>query len=300
MARVLLLVTGAMEEKALARSLKGCFPAHEFVCKPRLDGFTSSRLPPDFAALSETERKLLNVDKFIKTVIGAFAPGGRRDAPKPDFLLAIEDLELLNTDTPENITKTVRDGLHRNLAAWPADGPILDRLTHALKDRCSFHLMAPMTEAYFFSEPAAFIRATAPGPDHLNNFDPTRADAESFIVEDPAYLTPNDLPKKDHRWRRANRRVHPKHYLEYLTDPQLDNNPRYDELTLGCDALKQLAWGPMLTSSPTALRFARSLFTDLAEMLGEPPVDCTLEDIDAGTCHPLTWPPPRDRVLRNL
>ena len=186
------------------------------------------------------------------------------------------------------------------LARWPAKDNAFDRLREDLHSKVSFHLMAPMTEAYFFAEPQAFARATAPGPDHATLFDADRADAESFLVDDPAYLIPSDLPKKDHRWRRANRRVHPKHYLEYLTDPRLDNNPRYDELTLGCEALKQLAWGPMLTSSPTALRFARSLFTDLAEMLGESPEGCSLADIDAGTCHPLTWPPPRNRVLRNL
>jgi hypothetical protein len=300
MALVLLLVTGAMEEKALARSLKGCFPAHDFVCKPQLDGFTSSRLPPDFAALSETARKLLNVDKFLKSMIGAFAPGGRRDAPRPDFLLAIEDLELFNTDSPANITNTVRDGMTRNLQAWPADGPVLKRLTDALKERCSFHLMAPMTEAYFFAEPAAFARATAPGPDHLSKFDPDRTDPELFAIEDADYLTPSDLPKKDHLWRRANRRSHPKHYLEYLTDARLDNNPRYDETTLGRDALADLKWASMLTAYPAALKFARSLFADLTEMLGEAPTGCSLADIDAGECHPLTWPPPRDPVLRNL
>jgi hypothetical protein len=62
MARVLLLVTGAMEEEALARSLQGCFPEHEFVAKPRLDGFTSARLPPDFARLSAMQRLLLNIE----------------------------------------------------------------------------------------------------------------------------------------------------------------------------------------------------------------------------------------------
>lgn len=296
MARVLLLVTGAMEERALARSLAACFPAHEFTCKPRLDGFTSSRLPPDFATLNETERKLLNVDKFIKSIIGAVAPGGRRDIPRPDFVLAIEDLELLNADAPENITRTVRDGMLRNLAAWSADS----RLINAIQTRCSFHLMAPMTEAYFFAEPAAFARATAPGPDRPSKFDPTRTDSESFQADDPDYLTPSDLPKKDHAWRRANRRVHPKHYLEYLTDPQLDNNPRYDETTLGRDALVELRWASMLTAFPTALRFARSLFADLADMLGEAPAGCSLEELDAGDCHPLTWPPPRAPVLRNL
>lgn len=106
------------------------------------------------------------------------------------------------------------------------------------------------------------------------------------MVEDPAYLDPPDVPQKAHRWRRANRRMHPKHYFEYLTDPRLDNNPRYDELTLGCAALDRLEWTTMLTAHPEALQFARSLFIDLADMLGEPPRGCSLTDLDARRARP--------------
>jgi hypothetical protein len=161
--------------------------------------------------------------------------------------------------------------------------------------------MAPMTEAYFFAEPGAFARATRPGPDHPNRFDVEAIDVEAFTVDDEAFLTPPDLPRKDdHRWRRANRRRHPKHYLEYLTDPRLDNHPRYDETTLGSEALGELAWGSMLKRRAAAVRYARSLIADLAEMLACEPVGCSLGDLENRACHPLTWPPPRAPVLRNL
>ena len=79
MARVVLLTTGSMEELAFPRSLARLFPGHDFIARPRMDGFTSSMLPPDYAALRD-KRPLLNIEKFAKTLIGLFA-GGRSDAP---------------------------------------------------------------------------------------------------------------------------------------------------------------------------------------------------------------------------
>src|SRR5262249_53534703 len=43
---IVLLVTGRVEERALARSLARVFPDADIVTQPRIDGFTSSRLPP--------------------------------------------------------------------------------------------------------------------------------------------------------------------------------------------------------------------------------------------------------------
>ncbi len=111
MARVVLITTGAMEELAFPRSLARLFPEHEFVARPRLDGFTSAPLPPDYAQLRE-KRKLLNIEKFAKTLIGQVA-GGRRDEPKADYVIGIEDMELCNAATPENITGAIQSTTSR-------------------------------------------------------------------------------------------------------------------------------------------------------------------------------------------
>lgn len=297
MARVQLITTGVMEERALGKCLQRCFPDHEFVARPRLDGFTSAKLPPDLASMSPTQRLLLNIHKFARALIGTFAPGGREDRQRPDFVLAVEDLELLNADAPERVTRTVRDSVAHNLENWPLAGPTRARLRAALQERCSFHLMAPMTEAYFFADPAALATATAPALDHPNNFAPSSCDIEAFAVDDPAYLTPLSVPPL--RWQTENRRQHPKHYLEYLTDAKLDGGFRYQETSLGARALADLDWAAVLARG-SAARFARSLLADLADMLGSDPLGCSHERLALAGCHPLTWPPPRERILRNI
>lgn len=302
--RVLLITTGVMEERALPASLRRCFPDHEFVPHPRLDGFTSAQLPPDFAGLTATQRLLLNIDKFARALIGAFAPGGRADRTRPDLVFAFEDIELVNADAPGRITRTLRDAVARNLAAWPLDGTARSRVSDALRERCSFHLMSPMTEAHFFADPAALARATDPGPDHPCRFDPTACDIEAFVVDDERYLADPIAPDPRPAWRKDGRRRHPKHYLEFLTDPQLDGRFRYHETSLGGQALAELDWPRILSRTdardPPAARFARSLFTDLSEALAASPRGCTDADLEPRDCHPLTWPPPRDHVLRNL
>ena len=79
MARVQLITTGVMEERALGRSLQRLFPEHELVSRPHLDGFTSARLPPT----PPLARVPLNLDKLASTLVGVFDPGNRRDRPAP-------------------------------------------------------------------------------------------------------------------------------------------------------------------------------------------------------------------------
>jgi hypothetical protein len=292
MARVQLITTGLMEERALGTSLQLLFPDHEFICKPHLDGFTSAPLPP---TRSNTVRASLNIDKFASTLIGIFDPGNRKDRPRPDFVVAVEDVELCNADDPARITAALRDALDRQLAQWPGGARSLTNLRGSLSDCVSFHLMAPMTEALFFGDENAFIRATAPAPDQPNQFDDAACDVEAFSVVDPHYLgAPVEAPC---RWRTADgRQGHPKRYLIYLTDP--GTGGRYRESEHGVHALAGLAWRTV-TRHPNWTRFARSLLADLVDMLGAPNEEFAAA-LAEGVTHPRTWPPPRDRVLRNL
>jgi hypothetical protein len=290
MARVQLITTGAMEERALGNSLRGLFPEHDFVSRPHLDGFTSARLPPT----PPLARVPLNLDKLATTLIGVFDPGNRRDRPRPDFVVAVEDVELANADDPARITAALRETLSRRLKAWPANAGTLDRLREELQSKVSFHLMAPMTEAYFFADVAAFARATAPELFRPNRFDPD-TDVEGFRVEDPDYLGPPADPTS--RWcTETGRQGHPKRYLIYLTEASAGGC--YRETEHGVRALTGLDW-PHVTRRAEHTRFARSLLADLTDMLGTP-IQATPASIAEGKTHPLTWPPPRDRVLRNL
>lgn len=300
MASVVLVVTGKMEAMALHDSLGRIFPEHRFHVWPRVDGFTSTRLPPADGPLSERHRT--RVATFATTLIARLR-GGRKDAPRADFVLGIEDLELCNAEQPEHVVAALRHAVAESLATW--DGPAARRLPDEVRERCSFHVMAPMTEAYFFADPAALARATAPGPSRPNQFDSRVCDVEQFLVSDADYQTPPTLPKAArgaNDWRCDDRARHPKHYLEFLTDPQLSGRGRYDETRHGCDALRELDWPALASEARTrpAARFARSLLADLVDMLGVPSHHPGLQTLSLAACHPLTWPPPGHQVLRNL
>jgi len=291
MARVQLITTGVMEERALGKSLRRLFPDHEFVSWPRLDGFTSARLPPAPPLPSGVR---LNLDKFVANLIGAFDPGNRRDRSRPDFVVAVEDVELANADDPARITASLRDALQRRFDAWPTKDRAHDRLREDLQRKVSFHLMAPMTEAYFFADSRALARATAPAPCRPSRFDP-ETDVETFALDDPDYLGPPADPSSP--WcTETGRQGHPKRYLIYLTESSAGG--RYRESEHGARALEGLDWRHV-ARSPDHTRFARSLLADLEDMLG-PPSQALPSATAAGQTHSLTWPPPRDHLLRNL
>lgn len=284
MALVQLITTGRMEKEALGVSLARLFPEHEFRCPEPLDGFTSARLPPAPLATNTP----INLDRFASRLIAAYDPGNRRDRPRPDYVIGIEDVELVNADEPARITAALRDTLQRRLSAWPGGRQTVERIRDTLAERVSFHLMAPMTEALFFADANALARATAPGPDRVNRFDVATCDVEAFEVDDPDYLGAAEDPQS--RWCSPGlRQGHPKRYLIYLTDP--GSGGRYRETVQGAAALRALEWS-RVNSEPTRTRFARSLLADLADMLGS--------EGPSGETHPLTWPPPRGAILRNL
>ncbi|TMQ06953.1 MAG: hypothetical protein E6J90_44775 [Deltaproteobacteria bacterium] len=172
----------------------------------------------------------------------------------PGFVFAIDDLELDNVETPGNVAGVVRDAVVRALGSTP---------THAeqarYRERCSFHLLCPMVEAYFYGEPAALTRAGAHAPalvvqtEHL----------EAFLAGDMAYLVPPDEP--GHAWRSPGRAKHPKRYLRFLAMPD-----RYQEAKGGRDALATLDWRQVFDRQPPGLGFALALFEDLADAIGVP------------------------------
>jgi hypothetical protein len=271
--RIGLITTGECEQRALVPSLARVFADHDVTfelsfAKP-VRSFTSNRLvhpaPPG--------RTL--VDDFV-TAIGATI--SQRNAP--DFVFAIDDLELANIQTPHHVTLLVRDAV----LASP------DRATHReaqrFRDHCSVHFLCPMVEAYFFGEPAALTRA---GAKRKAELDATRH-LEKFTSIDLSYL---DLPNvRHHPWRNEDRRHHPKRYLRFLNDPTEEEIGRYRETKEGRDALAALDWARVFAYEPAGIAFARSLFDDLADALH-------ITSPFPGQCHSLTERKPNG-VLRNL
>jgi hypothetical protein len=199
--RVALLPTGRTEWNGLPAALQRIFPQHEFYTIPSeaeiqsdpkyfpYDGFTSLRLSlaheqtPPGAAMTLIARAAQE------------ALGDRHREPA-DLVLIVDDLELNNMDQPEMVLRVMRAAAHQHLSRLRAEGidRTYRRATEALRNKISFHLIAPMIEAWFFADPHALSLAGVPEDvtvDFAANTDP-----EDFYTDDPDYraATQDDCP----------------------------------------------------------------------------------------------------------
>jgi hypothetical protein len=202
------------------------------------------------------------LDKFALKLIE------RVDELGDALIIGVDHLELHSA--PQRATDVLRSAIARGLATLESSLARHERLRTAVAERCSFHLLVPMVEAYFFGEPEALTRA---GAVHTSRFNPQTQDVEAFVVEHPPF------PEADAR--------HPKRYLKFLSDGG------YRETKHGVAALKDLSW-PTVLATPTFTQSARALIDDIADFFQL--------DGPNGQLHPETArsTPRRDRVLRNL
>lgn len=301
MIRIGLVVTGDMEQLALADSLQAAFPSGEFMVVRKVNGFTGGApLQASVEATrapTRTPNARSDVKNFAETLRAALKKPPRRRAPHPEYIIGIDDLELMNDAHPGRAVQYLAAELRRQVDELdPRDGTVE---YEQLRERCSFHLFKPMPEAYFFGEEAALVRA-GKLPEKMNRFDPDACDVEEFLVDDPDYLKPCDVPN---HWRRPDRQRHPKHYLRFLSDPEvppgdpikaaeLGRTWSYQEMHQGAAALRQLDWKQVLRD-PEHAQLARSLLCDIASMLDVP-------EPFPGQCHPVTCSTERQRLLRNI
>lgn len=288
MAVVALIPTGSMEHLALAPSLRRIFPDHTFVVLPaerHMDGFTSSdlSLPPKPGPTIQIPTTLQNL---VKTLVNAIFPSRRGE--RIDFAYVVEDLELFNQGHPDVVLEQFREAVSQYVETqWPQQAEPRFR---EVRERCSFHLFRPMTEAYFYGDPEALQRARVQRQPLL----PDGVDLELFRTIDQNYL---DLPPKskditDHP-QRGN---HPKSYLQYLCDPTLsDKNLRYRETHEGKAALESLNW-ELVLQHPSRCPFLTAFLDDLSWAL-----DCHLPFVDSENVDPRVRVfRTQNRILRNL
>ncbi|OAI49619.1 hypothetical protein AYO44_06340 [Planctomycetaceae bacterium SCGC AG-212-F19] len=283
MPTIALIVTGDMERVALPTSLKKVFQTADFTAQ-QVDCFTSARVvwPP-----AQRPGMLSNIEKYVTALVAALVPGQRKGSP-PDFVFGFDDLEMANHHQPDAVITAFRLALKAELQRREAN---LNRASYvkleaAVRERCSFHLLVPMCEAYFYADPGALQAAGCTRPPQIV---PDR-DVELFTVTEPDYLVdlstqPFPLPT----WAidLALRPLHPKRYLEFLLGS-------YQETAQGTAGLCALDWRRVL-SRPDHTRFLRSFFQDLAYALD---MDLSLFP---GQTHPLTsdWKN-KHRLLRNF
>lgn len=291
MKRVGLVVTGECENIALAPSLQRYFTNElqadvEFSVADKVDSFTSANVsaqPTDFDVPN-------NAQKFAQSMCATVEQG------RYDFVIGIDDLELINEHHESDVVRVLRTAIERHPQQTPA-------LRRKLSERASFHLLAPMLESLFFVDHQALQRALAHGSlgAGVSAFDSTACDFEHFVVNDENYLsapveTNPDLRGKTWALPLDLRRRHPKAYVKYLADP-VDSTcrmRRYRERRDGAAALNELNWSSLLTQ-PGYGRLARALLDDLAWAL-----DVDFPARHTGEVHDATKHRDPPRVLRNI
>jgi hypothetical protein len=258
MSRVQLIVTGDMELKALAASLRHAFPEHEldFFDTLKVPDFTSNRLGIHPGRVPGQKTR---AQPMAQTLVSALSPG-RFLKDIPDLVLAVDDLELVNMDQPHVVTEYLAREIELTLQDRNLLASDETRVRELLRDRASFHLFVPMPETYFYAEPAALVRA---GAKTASRFDVALHDTEGFEVDDPAYR--QWLAKRAPRAVEPHR--HPKQYLRYLCDPNANIERAYRETKEGVQAMETLAWS-VVTARAEGERYARALLEDFADGIG--------------------------------
>jgi len=264
-----LIVTGEMEKKALAKALEKAFPTLSFETQ-QLQGFTS-------ADLSNSMLLNLPIKRIAYELVAAVDPG--RKGKPADMAIVIEDLELENVHQADVVIKCFRDAVKECVYERWSNLARQEQCFRKIRERCSFHLFVPMTEAYFFGESDALRRAGAERDSTVSGAD---MNVEEFFVSDDAdYL---NAPLKSIYWATDSerRRRHPKDYLQYLCDPigVKKRKERYRETHGGVRALESLNWNAVLNNQEY-VTFLRALFDDISDRFN-------LENPYSGNCHPLT------------
>lgn len=288
MARVKLIVTGDLEKLALHTSLEGVFGARRGADvvlwdKPRkIDSGTSYRLSHGAAP----SKMMLELARGMLVEVGI----GKKGIPA-DLVIVVDDVELGNLDQEEIIAQHFRAALETELNRYEL--ATRERYRALLREKCSFHLLRPMVESYFFGDPQALYAA---GVQSSRSPQLANSDVEFFEVNDPAWLRTCRVENirraaKDPWWRHE---CHPKHYLEYLLG--LDNT-LYEETSGGKAALLKIRW-PNVSQAATHTPLLRALMEDIADWFG------VANPIGAGDCHEQFYPKRSIRrdglLLRNM
>jgi len=188
----------------------------------------------------------------------------------------------------------VRRAVEEKVAQFPPENR--DNIAGLFINRSSFHLLKPMTEAYFYAERTVLQRA---GVNDRVTVHRVGSDVEEFETDDPDFLPQAQRCNEEHRflygcpWWREEK--HPERYLEFLC--WQSSGRHYRKMGGGVKALHDLDWAAT-ASLPEVVPFARALFEDIADFLGVP------SPLGHGLVSPLTYPSRDQRgdslVMRNI
>lgn len=293
---VQLIVTGDLEQFALAKALSAAFPSSDsgapVIWRPatKIDEPAKSRLRP-IHQVDAPHDSMMKLAESLRTVNLPKSPG---QSP-PDLLLVIGDVELHNLGNEQSLIEHLQAAVPRMLAERPSGEQA--SLAAALRERCSYHLFRPMVEATFFGDAQALkvagvIRLQQPLEDLISC-----RDVEEFESVDPLWAP--ECKEKNRKkvaegkewWR------HERHAKEYLTHLASSKRGGLGYSTnRGFKALSTLHWPTVVNTQPSP--YLRALFDDLADWLGVPnplgPTDPALPRPPTALCAD------PGRLLRNI
>lgn len=259
MARIKLVVTGDMEHRSLATSLQAQFPTHRgddevTWDRPRkLNCTTSHQLARNATSVSQPMLSLARA--MLAEVID-----GKQGEPA-DLVIVIDDVELANIGQEDVIAQHFRLAVDAELENKTSSASTLERYKRIVRERCSFHLLRPMAEAYFFGDENALRHLGVTTPPLLRH----ETDVEDFEAVDSVWLPECHVQNRTHAsggrawWRHE---LHPKHYIGHLLTRS--STVAYEETIQGAYALQTLNW-KNVPKVATDTVFIRALFEDLAD-----------------------------------
>lgn len=255
MYRIKLIVTGVMEKTALPQVLAKFFPeklnGKDVIWEEARQGNGITCYPlPTFA--TEPARAAFKLAKDMITE----ARTGKQGKPA-DLVIVLDDVELGNLGREANIAAHFRAAVEVQIKALNLLTAEEAALRTTIQEKCSFHLIKPMIEAYLFADCNALQKAGVTAKHSLRH----ATDVEQFETNGPtAWLTQckaenQKKASESNAWWREE--CHPKHYLSYF-------NPAYEETTHGVTGLLALDLQKMVQASTDAPLFC-ALIQDLAD-----------------------------------
>lgn len=300
--RIKLIVTGDSEKAALHRSLEECFPTHTVSGDsvvwdtPRKEaGVTSYQLkvgkPPS--------------SSLIALVNAMFAEALNSKQPKgtpPDLVIVVDDVELGNAGQEGVIVQAfqtaVRDKL--NALQQQQSGSTFSRIQARIQTACSFHLLCPMVESYFFADSATLAvggvaASVSPRLGHPTNVELFDAGPDPHPDWLALCQSKNSEQQSLYPWWQTER--HPKHYLSHLL--AISAAPTYHETTLGAQMIQAVNWNRVAKTS-TDSPIISALLEDIWDWFGQTPLTGNCVGQSSPATYQVRTLRPTQRLLRNI
>jgi hypothetical protein len=296
-----LIVTGDSEKLSLHKSLQKHFPIHtangDLVVwdSPRkADGVTNFRVqagPP-----SSSMTKLVNV-MFVE-VLASRQPNGTR----PDLVIVIDDVELGNVGRENFVVQAFQRAVGAKLTELQGmhSAAEFNDIQTRIQSCCSFHMLSPMVEAYFFADSMTLTSCGVAAGNQPVLVHPT--DVEQFDAShdlhpqwQSACQIKNLQQKSINAWWKTER--HPKRYLTHLLS--VSAAPAYHETTLGASMIEATNWSTV-AKTPTDSPIISALLVDIWDWFGQAPPAGQFQGASSTTTYQVKTTRPIQRVLRNI